>query len=243
MNSRGADTGLGSRHVVASRIQLTIARRMTASHVGVPSFSLEIDVAMDRAALWRDGRDESYNAIVVRACANALRRHPQANASWVDDGFELHDDVNIGVAVAAPGRLLVPVVRNADQKSVQEIGREIRRLASAVRDATIRAEDLAGGTFTISNLGMFGIDRFEAMINAPQAAILAVGALAERPVVRDGTVTAGLAMTLTLRCDHRVLYGADGAEFLDAVKQELQSPLRLDRPPGHGLSSTADETL
>jgi len=227
-------TPAGGQRVEATRVQQTIARRMSASHADVPAFALQVDVDMEPAVRWRREQEAggtpvpSYNDMVVRACATALRRCPRANGSWVDGGFELHDAVNVGVAVAAPGTLLVPVVRNADGRTMCEIGEEVRRLAAAVKDGSIRFADLDGGTFTVSNLGMFGVDRFIATVNAPQAAIIAVGALVERPVVVDGGVAARCAMTLTLSCDHRILYGADGAEFLATVRSELQSPESLD---------------
>ncbi len=223
-----------SQRVAPTRIQQTIARRMAAAHADIPDFTLEIDVDMEHAVQWRaqlpadDHPRPSYNDMVLRACAKALRRNPRVNASWVDGCFELHGAVNIGLAVAAPGLLMVPVVRDADRRSMRDIGAEARRLAEAVRDGSIRGGDLADGTFTVSNLGMLGIDRFSAMVNVPQAAILAVGALVQRPVAVDGAVTIRHVMTLALSCDHRVLYGADGAAFLATIRSELQVPGSLD---------------
>jgi pyruvate dehydrogenase E2 component (dihydrolipoamide acetyltransferase) len=224
------------RRVEPTRIQRTIARRMAASHADVPSFALEVDVDMEPAVGWREARRAegqrvpSYNDMVVRACAKALARHPKANGSWVDGGFELHDAVNVGVAVATPDALVVPVVSDAHGRAMLEIGYEVRRLAAAVKDGSIRATDLADGTFTVSNLGMFGVDRFDAMVNVPQAAILAVGALGPRAVVRDAAVVVRHELTLTLSCDHRILYGADGAAFLAAIRAELVAPETLDEP-------------
>ncbi len=224
-----------SQRVAATRIQQTIARRMAASHTDVPDFTLEVDLDMEPVVQWRaqlpaDDPRPSYNDMVLRACAKALRCHPRVNGSWVDGCFELHQAVNIGVAVAAPDLLMVPVVRDADRRSTRDIGAEVRRLAEAVRDGSIRGGDLADGTFTVSNLGMLGIDRFSAMVNVPQAAILAVGALVQRPVAVDGAVTISHVMTLALSCDHRVLYGADGAAFLATIRSELQAPASLDAP-------------
>lgn len=217
-----------------TRTQRTIARRMAASHAEVPDFALEADVDMEPAVLWRRQRRSggepvpSYNDMVVRACAKALRRHPKANGSWVDDGFLLHDRVNVGVAVAADGSLVVPVVHDADRLQTLDIGTRIRELADAVKERTISLDDLADATFTVSNLGMFGVDRFTAMVNPPQAAILAVGALSRRPFCDGDELVARHQMTLTLACDHRVLYGAEGAEFLASVRDELREPDRLD---------------
>jgi pyruvate dehydrogenase E2 component (dihydrolipoamide acetyltransferase) len=220
-----------------TRIQRTIARRMAASHSEVPDFALEVDVDMEPVVRWRSERRgggkpvPSYNDMVVRACAKVLRSQPKANGSWTDDGFLLHDRVNVGVAVAADGSLVVPVVHDADRMSTLEIGARVKELANAVRERTISLEDLAEATFTVSNLGMFAIDRFTAMVNPPQAAILAVGALSRRPFCEGDELVPRHQMTLTLACDHRILYGADGAEFLSSVRAELGEPERLDLEP------------
>jgi pyruvate dehydrogenase E2 component (dihydrolipoamide acetyltransferase) len=220
----------------ATRIQRTIARRMAASHADVPDFALEVDVDMEPATLWRAAEKAagrlapSYNDMVVRAGAVALGRHPKANASWADGSFAVHGEINIGVAVAAEEALVVPVVRGVDDLTMAEIATEVRRLAGAVRDGTIKAEDLADGTFTISNLGMFGVDRFDAMVNQPQAAILAVGAVGRHPVAIGDEVAVHHRLTLTLSCDHRVLYGAEAAAFLSDVCGLLQEPRTLDPP-------------
>lgn len=225
-----------SQRLEATRVQRTIARRMSASHAAVPDFALQADVDMEPAVLWRQAvRDAgetapSYNDMVMRACAKALRRHPKANGSWVDGGFELHEEINVGVAVAAPGALVVPVVRAVDRLTMLEIGAEVRRLATAVKERTIQAGDVTGGTFTVSNLGMFGVDRFNAMVDTPQAAILAVGALVRRPAADGEEIALRHQLTLTLSCDHRVLYGAEGAEFLADVRAELGRPEGLDNP-------------
>jgi pyruvate dehydrogenase E2 component (dihydrolipoamide acetyltransferase) len=169
----------------------------------------------------------SVNDMVIRACALALRAHPRVNGSYRDETFVLHDRVSVGFAVAAPDSLLVPVVSDADQRSVTEIAVLTRELAVKAREGRITPADVSGATFTVSNLGMFGVDRFTAIINAPQAAILAVGAATERAVVRQGAVTAAVVMTATLAADHRILYGADAARFLTDVRDRLQAPIGL----------------
>jgi pyruvate dehydrogenase E2 component (dihydrolipoamide acetyltransferase) len=217
-----------------SRVQATIARRMAEAKASMPEFALEVEVNMDAAVAIRAeikalGVDDvpSYNDFVVRACALALRRHPRANSAWRDGRFELYRRVNIGVAVATPDALLVPVVHDADRCSLGEIARETRRLASAARDGALTPAELSGGTFSVSNLGMFGIGRFTAVLNPPQAAILAVGALELKAVVRDGAIVPGHRMQLTLTCDHRILYGAEAAQFLVDIRAHLEAPLRL----------------
>ena len=169
----------------------------------------------------------SYNDMVVKACALALRDHPRANAAYRDGAFELYERVNVGIAVAADDSLIVPTVFDADRKSLLDISREARTLAERVRSRLITPAELSGATFTVSNLGMYGVASFAAIINPPQAAILAVGELREVPVVRDGQVVPGSRMSLVLTCDHRILYGAPAAEFLARVRQLLEQPLYL----------------
>jgi pyruvate dehydrogenase E2 component (dihydrolipoamide acetyltransferase) len=199
----------------------------------VPDFALEVDVDMTAAIEVRSrlkavtSPAPSLNDIVVKACAVVLRRHPRANGSYRDGRFELHDSVNVGFAVAAPDALVVPVIRDAATKSLGAIAIETRRLAERVRSGAVTPPELSGGTFTVSNLGMFGIDRFEGIINAPQAAILCVGSVADRPVARDGRVVVAPTMTLTLACDHRILYGADAAAFLRDLRAALEEPLLI----------------
>jgi pyruvate dehydrogenase E2 component (dihydrolipoamide acetyltransferase) len=209
---------------------------MAESKATVPDSQVSTDVDMDacrdlRARLKEAAAEgqavPSFNDMVVKACALALREHPRANGSYRDGRFELHERVNIGVAVAAEEALVVPTVFDADLKSLGEIARASRSLAERVRDNAISPPELAGGTFTVSNLGMFGVTHFTAVINPPQAAILAVGAIVEQPVVRDGQLAVGHVMTLTLSCDHRILYGADAARFLARVRELLEQPLAL----------------
>jgi pyruvate dehydrogenase E2 component (dihydrolipoamide acetyltransferase) len=223
--------------VELSRTQALIARRMAEAKATIPEFTLRCEIDMEAAVALRgqlkalaerqERQVPSFNDMVVKACALALREHPRANGTYKDGRFELHQRVNVGVAVAAADALLVPVVRDADSRSLWEIAAEARRLALAARDGTITPPDLAGGTFSVSNLGMFGVDSFTAVINPPQAAILAVGSLAQRAVVREGKIVARHTMTVTLSCDHRILYGADAAEFLAAIRELLQQPLAL----------------
>ncbi|MDX6666656.1 MAG: hypothetical protein QOK04_36 [Solirubrobacteraceae bacterium] len=219
-----------------SRTQQLVARRMAESRATVPHFTLQAEIDMEqavdgRAALKAAAGDgelvPSFNDMVVKACALALREFPRANGAYRDGYFELYSRVNVGVAVAAQEALVVPTVFDADTKSLRAIAAETRALAAKVRDATITPPELSGGTFTVSNLGMYGISNFEAVINPPQAAILAVGALEPKAVVRDGEVVARHMMGVTLAVDHRILYGVDAAEFLGRVRTLLEHPVGL----------------
>jgi pyruvate dehydrogenase E2 component (dihydrolipoamide acetyltransferase) len=218
-----------------SRVQRLIADRMVESRSTIPEFTLHTEVAMDEAVALRaelkrargEGPVPSYNDMVVRACALALRDHPQVNASFAGDAFELHEHIHVGVAVAAEGALLVPTIVDADRKSLAEIAVEIRGLVKRARANALTPTEMSGGTFTVSNLGMFGVTSFTAVINLPQSAILAVGALRREPVLRGETVGPGHRLSLTLSCDHRVLYGADAARFLARVRELLESPAVL----------------
>jgi pyruvate dehydrogenase E2 component (dihydrolipoamide acetyltransferase) len=172
----------------------------------------------------KDGAKPSYNDILIKVCAAALMRHRDVNARFADDAVELLPSADIGIAVAVPNGLIVPVLRAAEVKSIEQIAVEARDLATRTREGKLRQEDLDGGSFTISNLGMFGVEQFTAVLNPPQAAILAVGALEERVVVRDGEFEARPLMTLTLSCDHRSLDGATASEFLRTVKDFLEEP-------------------
>jgi len=220
--------------VALTRMQQTIARRMAESKATIPDFTLLADVDMQecvrlRSELKRISKDQAptYNDMVVKACALALRDHPRANGSYRDGSLALHSRINIGVAVAGQDALVVPTVFDADAKALGEIARETRSLAARVRDATITPPELGGGTFTVSNLGMYGIASFTAIINPPQAAILSVGSVQQRAVVREDELVARHTMTLTLVCDHRALYGADAAELLARIRELLQAPAAL----------------
>ena len=219
-----------------SRLQQTIARRMAESKATAPHFYLTSEIDMSRAVEARarikaaSAEGEivpSFNDMVVKACALALRAFPRANGSYRDGKVEEYSRVNIGVAVAAQDALVVPTVFDADAKGLRQIAADSRGLAARVRDGTITPPELSGGTFTVSNLGMFGVTSFSAVINPPQAAILAVGAIDEVPVVRDGEIVPGQRMSVTLACDHRILYGADGAKFLAKVRDLLEEPVFL----------------
>ena len=220
-----------------SRTQQVIARRMAESKATVPEFTIATDVDMEGAVELRkqlkaaaetvSGVVPSYNDMVVKASALALREFPRANGSYKDGRFELYSRVNVGVAVAAHDALVVPTVFDADRKSLGEIARDARALAERVRANAVTPPELSGGTFTVSNLGMFGVTEFSAVINPPQAAILAVGKMEPRAVVRDGEVVARNIMTITLVCDHRILYGAEAAEFLARIKVLLEQPIAL----------------
>jgi pyruvate dehydrogenase E2 component (dihydrolipoamide acetyltransferase) len=225
----------GAVEVVAlSRVQQTIARRMAESKATIPDFTLYADVDMSRCVELRgtlggtaDG-PPSYNDMIVKAAALALREHPKANGAYKDGRVELYGRVNVGIAVALDDGLVVPTIFDADRKSLGEIAREARRLAAAVRDATVTPPELTGGTFTVSNLGMYGIDFFTAIVNPGQAAILSVGAITKRPLAdAQGELAVRDALTLGLICDHRILYGADAAQFLSRIRQLLEQPMSL----------------
>jgi pyruvate dehydrogenase E2 component (dihydrolipoamide acetyltransferase) len=239
--SAGVSTAKGETTIVElSRTQQTIARRMAEAKATIPEFTLQTEIDMEACVALRSelkslGQDNAptYNDMVVKACALALRESPRANGGYRDGRLQLHSRVNVGVAVAgesegpAGATLVVPTVFDADQKSLGEIARETRALAGRVRDGSITPPELGGGTFTVSNLGMFGVSAFTAIINPPQAAILSVGALGPRAVVRDEEVQARDTMTVTLACDHRILYGADAATFLARIRELLEAPAAL----------------
>jgi pyruvate dehydrogenase E2 component (dihydrolipoamide acetyltransferase) len=209
---------------------------MAESKATAPHFYLEAEVDMSRAVEGR-GRIKaaakegdvvpSFNDMVVKAAALALREFARANGAYRDGRVEQYSRINVGVAVAAQDALVVPTVFDADAKGLREIAAETRALAQRVREGQITPPELSGGTFTVSNLGMYGITNFSAVINPPQAAILAVGSIVERPVVRDGEITTAHLMPLNLACDHRILYGADGAQLLARIRELLEEPLAL----------------
>jgi pyruvate dehydrogenase E2 component (dihydrolipoamide acetyltransferase) len=222
--------------VELTRTQQLVARRMAESRATVPDFALTVTIDMESCVAMRaqlkatagpDTAVPSYNDMVVKACALALRETPRANGTYRDGHFELHSRVNVGIAVAAQDTLVVPTIFDADRRSLGEIARDARALATKVRENTITPPELSGGTFTVSNLGMFGVTRFTAVINPPQAAILAVGALEQRPVVLDGQIVARHTLDATLSCDHRILYGADAAQFAARIRQLLEQPFTL----------------
>jgi pyruvate dehydrogenase E2 component (dihydrolipoamide acetyltransferase) len=219
-----------------TKLQQTVARRMAESKATAPHFYLQVEVDMSRCAEARARLKEaagegepvpSFNDMIVKAAAIALREHPRANGAYRDGHLELYGRINVGVAVAARDALVVPTVFDADRKGLSQIAAETRALAERVRDGSVTPPELSGGTFTVSNLGMFGIDSFAAEINPPQAGILAVGAIAAKPIVRSGEVVTAQVMVLNLACDHRILYGADGARFLARIRALLEEPLGL----------------
>jgi pyruvate dehydrogenase E2 component (dihydrolipoamide acetyltransferase) len=235
--SESAETAKGQVTVEElSKLQQVVARRMSESKATAPHFYLETVIDMSRAVEARARIKAtaaegdvvpSFNDMVVKACALALKEFPRANGSYKDGRFELYSRINVGVAVAAQDALVVPTVFDADKKGLRQIATESRTLAAKVRDGSITPPELSGGTFTVSNLGMFGVTNFSAVINTPQAGILAVGAIEEKPVVREGEITTAQLMEVTLACDHRILYGADGAQFLARVKALLEEPVSL----------------
>jgi pyruvate dehydrogenase E2 component (dihydrolipoamide acetyltransferase) len=223
--------------VELNRLQQTVARRMAESKATVPHFYLETEIDMTEAVKVRaelkqlagDAPAPTFNDMIVRACALALRQFPRANGSYRDGRVELYSRVNVGVAVAAQDALVVPTVFDADRKPLGEIAASTRALAQKVREGKITPPELSGGTFTVSNLGMFGVTNFSAVINPPQAALLAVGALQPKPVAERESrrVAVRDTMGVTLACDHRILYGADGAQFLARIRELLERPLAM----------------
>jgi len=216
-----------------NQMRKTIARRLAESKFTAPHFYLKLSVDMGAAVEARkainaeEGVKVSFNDMVVKAVSLALKKHPAVNSAWMDTHIRTNDHVHIGVAVAVEDGLLVPVVRHADRKSLTEIGAEVKDYAGKAREKKLQPSDWEGNTFTISNLGMFGIEDFTAIINPPDACILAVGGISDVPVVRDGQVVPGKIMKLTLSCDHRVVDGATGAAFLQEVKSLLEHPVRM----------------
>jgi pyruvate dehydrogenase E2 component (dihydrolipoamide acetyltransferase) len=226
----------GSRRQELSGLQRLIARRMAEAKATVPHFQVQTEVAMDEAISLRaalkplatDGSPApSLNDIIIKAAGMALRQHPLANGSYQDDGFLLHDQINVGMAVAADQALVVPTVFDADRKSLGQIARETRVLAARVREGQISPAEMEGGTFTVSNLGMFGMTAITPVINPPQAAILGVGSLRQTLARVDGEIVDRTLVTLTLSCDHRILYGADAARFLARIRELLEVPIRM----------------
>jgi pyruvate dehydrogenase E2 component (dihydrolipoamide acetyltransferase) len=229
-----ASTG-GHEDIPLSQMRKTIARRLAESKFSAPHFYLTMEIDMTQAVDDRkrinNGLDEvsriSFNDLVIKACALALLRNPKVNSSWTENAIRQHHEIHIGVAVAVEDGLLVPVIQNTDQKSLTTIHAEVIELAERARIKKLQPEEMQGNTFTVSNLGMFGIEEFTAIINPPDACILAVGAIIEKPVVRNGAITTAHMMKVTLSCDHRVVDGATGAMFLKTVRQFLESPVTM----------------
>lgn len=234
MASAGAaPSGMSYDETPVSQMRKTIARRLSESKFSAPHFYLTLDIDMDNAIEARKRINAvaeqkiSFNDFVIKAAAVALKQHPVINSSWAGDTIRTNHDVNIGMAVAVDEGLLVPVIRNADQKGLATINREAKEFAGKARDKKLMPQEWEGNTFTISNLGMFGIEEFTAIINAPDACILAVGGIKQVPVVKEGAVVPGNVMKVTLSCDHRVVDGASGAAFLQTFKGILENPLNM----------------
>ena len=219
--------------VPVSQMRKTIARRLGESKFTAPHFYLTIEINMDNAVAARTAINESasikisFNDFVVKACAAALRKHPSINSSWFGDKITYHKDINIGVAVAVEDGLLVPVINHADIKSMSQINQEVKELAGRAKTKKLTPQEMQGNTFTISNLGMFDIEEFTAIINPPDACILAVGSIIKKPIVQKDQIVIGNMMRLTLSCDHRVVDGASGAQFLQTLKAMLENPVLI----------------
>lgn len=226
-------TGDNYEEKMISQMRKTIARRLSQSKFSAPHFYLTIEADMDKAIAIRKQINEvspvkiSFNDLVLKAAAASLRQHPAVNASWLEDRIRYNREINIGVAVAVEDGLLVPVIRHADMKTLSQVNQEVKAYAERAKVRKLAPEEMQGNTFTISNLGMFGIEEFTAIINPPDACILAVGAIVEKPVVKNGEIVIGNRMKMTLSCDHRVVDGATGAKFLETLRGILEDPIRL----------------
>lgn len=245
--SCGSNRGVVSRNpqeyqaIKNNNVRKVIAKRLLESKQTVPHFYLSVDLQIDKLLDIRQSLNElanvdakgvpaykiSVNDLVVKAVALALRAVPAANSSWTDEAILLYNNVDLAIAVAVDGGLLTPIVRNADQKSVQEISNEIKALAKKARDGKLQPEEFQGGGFSISNLGMYGIDSFQAIINPPQSCILAVGAGVQKPIVENGEIAIATIMNVTLSSDHRAVDGAVGAEFLKALRKFIENPVAM----------------
>lgn len=231
--SAGAVTEESYDEVPVSQMRKTIAKRLSESKFTSPHFYLTMEIDMSNSISAREsinavtGSKVSFNDLVIKAAAAALRQHPKVNSSWLGDKIRTNHHIHIGVAVSVEDGLLVPVVRFADSKTLRQINTEVKTFAQKAKDKKLQPSDWEGNTFTISNLGMFGIDEFTAIINPPDACILAIGGIQERPVVKNGQVVPGNVMKVTLSCDHRVVDGVSGSEFLRTFKGLLENPVIL----------------
>ena len=225
--------GNNYEEVGVTQMRKVIARRLGESLFTAPHFYLTIEINMDRAIEIRKQLNEvsptklSFNDLVIKAVAASLTQHPAINSSWLGDKIRYNKDINVGVAVAVEDGLLVPVVRYANMKTLSQINTEVKTLAGKAKERKLHPDEMSGNTFTISNLGMFGIDEFTAIINPPDACILAVGGIFEKPIVKKGEIVVGNTMKVTLSCDHRVVDGATGAQFLQTFKSILEEPIKL----------------
>jgi len=231
--STSANVQLEAKEIPISQMRRTIASRLSTSKFTAPHFYLNMEVEMDNLMKERtlinskNNIKISFNDIIVKAVAMALKKHPDINSSWFDSYIKFHQNINIGVAVAIENGLIVPVIKNADFKSLSDISNETNTFVEKAKENKLQPSDWEGNTFTISNLGMFGIDDFTAIINPPDACILAVGAIKRKPVIKDDIIVPGNIMKLTLSCDHRVVDGVMGAKFLSTLKNMLESPLLM----------------
>ena len=216
-----------------SQMRKTIAKRLGESKFSAPHYYLNIELDMDHAIAARKAINEdpnvkiSFTDMIVKACAMALRKHPQVNSQWTSDAIRIAKHIHIGVAVAVDDGLLVPVLKFADQMTFSQIGTNVKELAGKARNKKITPQEMDGSTFTVSNLGMFGIKEFTSIINAPNSAILSVGTIVEKPVVKNGAIVVGNTMTVTLACDHRTVDGATGAKFLQTLRQYIENPVTM----------------
>jgi pyruvate dehydrogenase E2 component (dihydrolipoamide acetyltransferase) len=233
-SSSQAVSGVESyEEVTVSQMRKTIARRLGESKFTAPHFYLTMEINMDKAVEARASLNEiaevkiSFNDLVIKAVAAALRKHPKVNASWLGDKIRYNHHIHIGMAVAVEEGLLVPVIRFADSKSLTQISLEAKDFGAKAKNKQLQPQDWEGNTFTISNLGMFGIDEFTAIINPPDACILAVGGISQQPIVKNGQIVVGNIMKVTLSCDHRVVDGAIGSAFLQTLKSNLENPVRI----------------
>lgn len=226
-------SGGTSEMVPVSQMRKVIARRLGESKFTAPHFYLTVEINMGKAIAARKSMNEvaetkiSFNDIVVKSCAMALQKHPNINSSWLGDTIRINKDINIGVAVAIEDGLMVPVIKNTNYKSLTTINYEVKQLAGKAREKKLSPDEMQGNTFTISNLGMMGIEEFTAIINPPDACILAVGGIVEKPIVVNGEIKVGRMMKVTLSCDHRVVDGAMGASFLQTLKGIMEDPVRM----------------
>jgi len=224
----------GFTDVPLTMMRETIARRLTRSNVEAPHFYLTVEVKMDDAIAFREALNSfdenlkiSFNDIIVKACATALKIHPEVNAAFLGDKIRLFSDVHIGIAVAIEEGLITPVIRDVDKKSLRQVSIEAKDLALRARERKLNPDEYNGSTFTVSNLGMFDVEEFTAIINPPEAAILAVGSIIEKPVVEGGTIKIGNRMRMTLSSDHRVVDGAVAARFMQTLRRILENPAVL----------------
>ncbi|MDX1653080.1 MAG: pyruvate dehydrogenase complex dihydrolipoamide acetyltransferase [Brumimicrobium sp.] len=231
--TRGASLEESYTEEKVSQMRKTIAKRLAESKFSAPHFYLTLDIDMDNAMAARKAVNEqegikiSFNDMVIKACAVALRKHPAVNSAWLGDKIRKNDHVHVGVAVAVEDGLLVPVIRFADTKGLMTINSEVKNYAEKAKNKKLQPEDWEGNTFTISNLGMYGIEEFTAIINPPDSCIMAVGGIKQVPVVKNGQVVPGNVMKVTLSCDHRVVDGVTGAEFLNTFKSYMENPIKM----------------